>query len=659
MNDFEKIKTLEKYKDMNLVAGPERINKDTFLNDSYDLVIDNLYLKERDSHYTSEELFTFGHIGLNHNFAFIFLENLKIHLEHKNSIIDTEIGISKGINESPIQTAKYLYNSFKTLNKDSTTNEYLNLGKLAKKNLRELLLAYSKDDLQNIIDLHLNDWINFIDSANVTKKANIDISDNIEIINNLSDSFKSLSFYDELNQHFTAIITFLTSIQQYEDDFFNDSSNINKKENLINARLNLLNKLIEKEQYFKQNSIDKDFIITFNNLNIFTNVNLINEEFANIYQKSIDSENSIILSKAEYYFRKNQSSNNQVSSFLDTKINEENVKFSFDILENFKYKSIICFKDDSLLLKTSRDELKVIKNNTEASHYIQLFFDKYIELKFNKNPTLAKEFKRILKLENYNLSKASPAINTYFNNQDILKNSKFQLIDNYDNFEKLDDKMNEVIIDYKIKQYAHSIASKKYITLYNERSYEIIKNIYKMGIEQSVLQSMIGKKMAAYKTSDEFNRGLHNLYQTLNDFTPDLIIGNANSKQTKIIINEKDFIVLKIDNFDQSNHLGSLSWCISRDNHYFKSYTEKGNAQYFVYDFKEESTTNKSMIGITLTPQGNLYAAHLKNDESYKQNEHLNSLINKIIIAEQKNDKTLYIDNLIESKTKKNMTSTI
>jgi len=82
-----------------------------------------------------------------------------------------------------------------------------------------------------------------------------------------------------------------------------------------------------------------------------------------------------------------------------------------------------------------------------------------------------------------------------------------------------------------------------------------------------------------------------------------------------IVVERDDLLILKVNDYEASSVLGSGSWCISRSSMYFEDYTEDDNAQYFIYDFTKDSRDNDSMIGLTLTKEGNKKAMHYKNDD--------------------------------------------
>src|SRR5690606_34900688 len=101
-------------------------------------------------------------------------------------------------------------------------------------------------------------------------------------------------------------------------------------------------------------------------------------------------------------------------------------------------------------------------------------------------------------------------------------------------------------------------------------------------------------------TSDEFNAGLQKIIDSINNFDPDIISDKSKNLNINTLYKEDNVYVFKIDNFEQSKAIGSTSWCISRHEHYFDSYTENNAVQLFIFDFNKSSKDNKSMIGMTL-----------------------------------------------------------
>jgi hypothetical protein len=142
---------------------------------------------------------------------------------------------------------------------------------------------------------------------------------------------------------------------------------------------------------------------------------------------------------------------------------------------------------------------------------------------------------------------------------------------------------------------------------------------------------MIGKKLAAYKSPDEFNNALNMLLNTINQFNDEAINIKAFNTNANIIIKNDEYTIIEISDFNQSKNLGSSSWCISRDEHYFNSYTKNLNHQYFIFDFNKQSTDNECMIGLTLKEDGSYYTAHAKNDTHIKESSKIKNIQMNII----------------------------
>lgn len=139
---------------------------------------------------------------------------------------------------------------------------------------------------------------------------------------------------------------------------------------------------------------------------------------------------------------------------------------------------------------------------------------------------------------------------------------------------------------------------------------------------------------------------------TFSDFTPDKVKAKAIDCNAEIISDDDNKLIIKIEEFKQSKIMGSSSWCIARDDHYFKSYVGEYNHQYFIYDFNKDSSDNESMIGITLTPEIECEAAHLKNDDAISSDQKL-TLENIAIIV--KNDSSWYHDELMRREKKSSL----
>lgn len=383
--------------------------------------------------------------------------------------------------------------------------------------------------------------------------------------------------------------------------------------------------------------------------------------FETIYEKGCANKKTNY-SMADQYIN-TLSTATGISKFLVDKTLSDDLVLNVD-LNVGQYRNIKMFNDDSMIVTDADSKVKRVFSNIEATFILNDIIGNDIKQSLRKTPVIMKKFMDMYIENNRRPVSVYLVMNTYLNNEQVLKSNKFNIIDALqkmkedinskqyleerkfdDHCEALDDEMNAIVKNHKVKQYAHSIASNKYMHLYDEKSYKIIEAIYDLKIESSVLQDNIGKKIAAYHTPDEFNAGLKSLLNTFSDFTPEKIREKAAACKADIIVEDDNKIIIKIEDFKQSKIMGSSSWCIARDEHYFKSYVGDYNHQYFIYDFNKDSSDNESMIGITLTPELNCEAAHSKNDDDVTNDKKL-TVDNIAIIV--KHDSGWYQEELLQ-----------
>lgn len=288
--------------------------------------------------------------------------------------------------------------------------------------------------------------------------------------------------------------------------------------------------------------------------------------------------------------------------------------------------------------KDNNNELATTLKHDEAANVIRQACSSCVEYLLRKKPGYIPVFKEKLIEEQYDMRKVASVINSFIENEQILKNilkDKFEhFIKNHlyrRSLEAFDDNMMSLVNDYKSKQYAHSIASVKYRELYDNRSYEVIKELYDQKVPKDMLQNYIGKKIAAFKTPSDFNNALTMFLSSINGFNYDAVMIKKERLNAHLVSFEDNQLILKIDNYVQSKALGSASWCIVRNESYFNDYvTDMNSNQYFVYDFNKDSTHPESMIGITILKDGEFYAAHDKTDDSINRKD-IPDLLFKIV----------------------------
>lgn len=349
---------------------------------------------------------------------------------------------------------------------------------------------------------------------------------------------------------------------------------------------------------------------------------------------------NVTLSHAEDFIENNKKSD--ISQFLSSKVESPHILMDMKFGNHTPIKELILFKDNSIVFNTQKEGWIFTENIKDVRKMVLSAIDSYIDNELKKKPTIAKFFKEVRKDNGlYEIPDVINAIETFSQHENILKSYKFNILDDKfkgENAELIDDAMHKVVREHKLKQYAHSITSNKYIDLYDKKSYTLFEALYDMGISKELVQDLIGKKIAAFKSTENFNNALENLYNNFNSFDRENILLKAEQNNIQVIEDDDNKIILKIKSFEQSKALGSSSWCISREKSYFNSYTNDGAHQYFVFDVGLSSTDNFSMVGITLCNDGTFYTAHAKNDNSIEENE----LINKIQGLILKNDSKAY-----------------
>jgi hypothetical protein len=216
------------------------------------------------------------------------------------------------------------------------------------------------------------------------------------------------------------------------------------------------------------------------------------------------------------------------------------------------------------------------------------------------------------------VAKIIPVMDTYQHYNDVITRSGINVLQMTDkSLEAVDDSMNEVIRQHKLKQYIHSILSKKYEHLLTPEATSVFKILYDTGVTKQALQDYVGKKIAALKTPEEFLEYVNKVKSHFSGFTPDALSAKLEGNGIIPCIDKDGVVVFHVKNFDLSKKLGSASWCISRTSSYFDDYTEQGARQYFMYDFNQNESSVDSMIGFTVRLDGTVSASHLKNDDSF------------------------------------------
>lgn len=92
-----------------------------------------------------------------------------------------------------------------------------------------------------------------------------------------------------------------------------------------------------------------------------------------------------------------------------------------------------------------------------------------------------------------------------------------------------------------------------------------------------------------------------------------------NTPKAEVIFNEGNVVILNVKSYDDSNRLcyGRTSWCITSSDGQWRNYvTNKGNKQYFFFDFSKPEKDELAHIGFTISDTNGFHAAHSTSDAS-------------------------------------------
>jgi hypothetical protein len=521
-------------------------------------------------------------------------------------------------------------------------------------NMHELFLFQSMLNCSPLV----NEWLDF------AKKHKINIDDELkEVLSFIEKDKGGFKLYENLMEEFKPLkrkcFKLMKKSQSVIRRFWGDSEHTvdKEKESVEIELLQEIDFLEFKIKEFSQKikdvstSMNKD---NFNEADVAHNNNLLIEGLFKAYQKlkhKIELPNTYARSFINFFINEKDDPN-----LLERliKLHNNNVLFVGENIkyDNKRYQKVIVFSDYTcIVLADDQSEFEIFANIKEFKNLVKTCLSAYLKKMLRKNPSIGKviEKKFCESVEKINNSSESGtchdrhsavqfnkillSIDTYFKNENILKSLKYDFMETCKkatSFEKVDDDMHKLIREHKIKKFAESIVSSKYKHLYNKESYKLFQELYDLSIDTKALQEMLGKKLAAVETSVVFNDNIKKLINSLNEFDMVSVKLKANSHGVKIIADENEILILEIENFVQSQKLGSASWCISRNQSYFEQYTEKGGKQYFIYDFNQESKSVKSLVGITLTKAFKVKAAHSKSDSQFKDKKMIDYLIEKV-----------------------------
>lgn len=317
------------------------------------------------------------------------------------------------------------------------------------------------------------------------------------------------------------------------------------------------------------------------------------------------------------------STDNEISSFLKSKNFDDLIDTRLQLKGQSRPDNIL-FKDGSYAYSS---EGQYHHTTNEYDYYTQQNELHYAVIGYlsRKKPKIAAFFKQFV--EDESGINVIPVLDTYQQYSDVISHAGINILQlTNKSMEVVDDTINAAILAHKTNQYVNSILSNKYEYLLTPESRDILKILYETGVSQQSLQDYIGKKIAALKTPEEFLSYVTNVKDHFSGFSQDALKIKLEGNGIKPCYDKDGIVIFHVENFEMSKKLGSVSWCISRNEYHFDNYTDSDSRQYFMYDFNKKESDNTSMVGFTLYQSGGVSASHLKNDDDFDFSSKYNML---------------------------------
>lgn len=319
---------------------------------------------------------------------------------------------------------------------------------------------------------------------------------------------------------------------------------------------------------------------------------------------------------------------------------------------NGQYHSMIFFSDLSVLAQRHiNGPFELVYDYKSIPSFVNEAFYQHLKNMTRKSPTISKYFLAGYKtlFDYYNKKGGNPnycrnlfvgcnnTLRDYYKHENILKLNNYNILDVFNNpedyeqwCERVSDKMYMVVKNHEISKYSKALFSNKYRHLYSDNMLTIFNELYRLKIPCSYIQDTVGKKMASFKTPDDLYAALENMLNLLDNFSFDMVMDNVKKVNADVISSDDNKLLIRINSFEESQLLGSSSWCISREKSHFLNYTGNNNQQYFMYDFNKQSRDNDCLVGCTLGSNLKLKVAHYKNDQEIYEDECIDYIIKKV-----------------------------
>ena len=203
---------------------------------------------------------------------------------------------------------------------------------------------------------------------------------------------------------------------------------------------------------------------------------------------------------------------------------------------------------------------------------------------------------------------------------DLVKShgTKVPPIDTFKTLEDLFDFLQGSSINTKVGQVISSIPS-----VARKNVSEDLKKLIELNITYSKeISDFYSKKGGKFKNQKDLYSETKALIENLSGkFNLEIYLQKIKDSKANVKIKHQsyDTLVLQPLDYEASCEFGSKSWCISYSKNYWDSYADIFSNQYFIYDFTKSISDKRSMIGVTINPDGTYKASHYKDDSQCPQ----------------------------------------
>lgn len=210
-------------------------------------------------------------------------------------------------------------------------------------------------------------------------------------------------------------------------------------------------------------------------------------------------------------------------------------------------------------------------------------------------------------------------VSNYLRYKNILKGK----MDFSKNVEELSDLTIGILKRQKIEKFIKTNIKSELREFVDDLRFSMIEDLCAKYKDEKWLAKDMFSNIAACETKDEVRNYITQYYNNTIEFTSGDIKNKLNNNAV-IYVEDNNLLIVEIKNRKGIVELGSNKWCISTYEEYYDHYIEDLKRQFIVYDFSYKTYQSKSMIGITVSPDGSIYEAFDKNNENITNDETVN-----------------------------------